>query len=210
MNAMPTATNGSVSDSAARPIHGASVSLGDGSQTTTDASGKFAFPLQVKPYDVTVVSADGASATLFQGLTRPDPTLTFLAVGSGTFHQTFVSGDVSGGSAGTGAMMTTVAFGAADSNQQFAQSTGASYAAIAAWRSAATTDSFSIHAIQSDSSGEVIQSFTGYGSSHTPLSDGQSASGVDVAFFRANNVGGSQWKCCGGEWIHVSHKCGLV
>jgi hypothetical protein len=67
--------------------------------TTTDADGNFAIAGVTPPYDVTVVSGD--LATIYQGLTRPDPSIYFFGYfGSGpnpVISSGSVTGDLTGG-----------------------------------------------------------------------------------------------------------------
>jgi hypothetical protein len=63
---------------------------------TTDANGNFTIANVPVPYDITVVNSGTKSGLVYIGLTRSDPTLTFI-VSSALANSATVSGTVSGG-----------------------------------------------------------------------------------------------------------------
>ncbi len=80
------------------PLAGVTVAIGTRT-TLTDADGHFSIPGVTPPYDLTLVApGDPPMAGVYQGLTRPDPTLVFVLFdGLGTSHSGVVSGSVTGG-----------------------------------------------------------------------------------------------------------------
>ncbi|MFL5438005.1 MAG: hypothetical protein ACJ79W_02495, partial [Myxococcales bacterium] len=65
------------------PVSGAKVKVGNGPVVTTDPGGRFLVQAPGGPYDVTAVSADGSSAAVYVGLTRPDPIVSIPLEGPG-------------------------------------------------------------------------------------------------------------------------------
>ncbi len=94
------------------------MSIGIGQKTAvTDAEGGFSIFGVVLPYDVNVVSAGtGLYVARYEGLTRPDPTITFLLLFStGEPNTATIAGTVSGGeSIGTAGVFTTAFFTTTD------------------------------------------------------------------------------------------------
>jgi len=93
-------------------LSGLSVGIGD-KTAVTDADGGFSIPGVVTPYDVNVVLAGTTlSVGRYEGLTRPDPTLTFLLLFStGEPNTATIAGTVSGGEPiGTASLFTTAFF----------------------------------------------------------------------------------------------------
>lgn len=81
-----------------QPVASAPVVITSGSasfSTTTNASGAFSVSGVTPPYDATVVA--GNQALVYQGLTRPDPTLVFVDLVPGAPRAATLSGTVSGG-----------------------------------------------------------------------------------------------------------------
>jgi hypothetical protein len=64
--------------------------------TNTDASGNFSIGSVTTPYDITVVDATNKRALVYKGLSRTDPTLTFLGSTPGTLRQGTINGKISG------------------------------------------------------------------------------------------------------------------
>jgi hypothetical protein len=64
----------------------------------TDSQGSFAIPGVTPPYDITVIDSIQKVTTTYQGLTRADPTLVFLAT-EGVAQQATLSGTITGGDA---------------------------------------------------------------------------------------------------------------
>ncbi len=82
------------------PVSGAKVRVGGKSVVTTGADGRFSVPGVTSPYDVTVVSGDGAAATAYVGLTRSNPTVALWLTGPGVAtvtHSATITGQLSGG-----------------------------------------------------------------------------------------------------------------
>jgi hypothetical protein len=67
------------------------------SSTNTDANGNFSITSVTTPYDITVVDATNKRALVYKGLSRPDPTLTFLGSSPGTARHGTINGKISGG-----------------------------------------------------------------------------------------------------------------
>ena len=65
--------------------------------TNTDANGNFSIASVSTPYDITVVDGTNKRALVYKGLTRQDPTLTFLGSSPGTARHGAVNGKISGG-----------------------------------------------------------------------------------------------------------------
>ena len=90
--------SGRVVDSALRPRAGVEVRIGS-RRATTAADGSFRIDGVAPPYDAAVL--DFATAVVFRGLTRRDPTLTVPALGLATTdapaRQASISGALSGG-----------------------------------------------------------------------------------------------------------------
>jgi hypothetical protein len=64
---------------------------------TTDANGSFTIPNVTVPYNVTVVNATTQTALVYIGLTRADPTLTFVGLYPPFSSSATLSGTVNGG-----------------------------------------------------------------------------------------------------------------
>jgi hypothetical protein len=87
--------------------------------TNTDASGNFSIASVTTPYDITVVDAADKQALVYKGLSRQDPTLTFLGSAPGTARHGTVSGKIFGGTftPNQGASdITTVVFASGETN----------------------------------------------------------------------------------------------
>lgn len=99
INPPPTLTvAGAVIGINLQPVASAPVVITSGSNsfsTTTNASGAFSVSGVTPPYDATVVA--GNQALVYQGLTRPDPTLVFVDFVPGAPRTATLSGTVSGG-----------------------------------------------------------------------------------------------------------------
>jgi hypothetical protein len=143
------------------PVPGVLIAIG-GQSTHTDASGRFRIPNVSVPYDLIEVVPTGlGAAAVYQGLTRPDPTV--LAVGSWpTLHSGTVTGTISGGEAvGSPGVNTVVGWGSAESDP----ATGAvlnPYALDVYWRGPNAITG-TVHALQWKTDSQGLTIFTGHG-----------------------------------------------
>lgn len=98
-NAMPTVitVTGKVVGANGLPMASLPVVISTLPSVTTDANGNFTIPNVTAPYDVTVVHATAQIALVYIGLTRPDPTLTFITLYPSFPSSATLSGTVNGG-----------------------------------------------------------------------------------------------------------------
>ncbi|MDJ0973775.1 MAG: carboxypeptidase-like regulatory domain-containing protein [Planctomycetota bacterium] len=93
--------NGVVVDPAGYAVRGVSVAILGHPLQTTGANGTFGFSDVAVPYTAVVIASGIGSptVTVYEGLTRPDPTLVATA-GDGVVYTATVEGEVTGGGAG--------------------------------------------------------------------------------------------------------------
>ncbi len=70
--------NGYVKDIDGEPISGITVQIKGKTPTTTAADGSFTIPDVVPPYEIRIILSTQQAAVVYQGLTRPDPSLLYI------------------------------------------------------------------------------------------------------------------------------------
>jgi len=110
----PLTVSGTVSSAELGAVSGAEVRIGS-ARSTTDSSGHFNIPNVVAPYDLVVVLTAARAATIYEGLTRADPTVFVDAVSLSSQKIGRINGQISGGSPpGNGTVETWVTFASSD------------------------------------------------------------------------------------------------
>jgi len=180
---------------------GMTVDIG-GKTAVTDADGHFAIPGVVTPYDANVVSAGtGLFTARYEGLTRPDPTLTFLLLFStGEPNTATIAGTVSGGETlGTAGLFTIAFFTTADVRFDFESigihPTNNPFTFPISWFGPEAI-SGTVHVLQfaAPFPGEPPTAYTGYGThSGLPVARDGALTGADVALTAPGNatIGGT-------------------
>jgi len=177
----PITVTGAVVDTNGQPTPGLTVVIASGtaSQTlVTDASGSFVAPGVLPPYDATVVQA--TQATVYQGLSRNDPTLTaFFSLTDN--RSAGISGSLVGGTYPEPAGYNTfLVFASPQTVHSLGTPTTASYSSTLAWPGPSTTTG-TIYGLQVHSSGGLPTDYPGYGTlSGVALTDTGSLTGQDV------------------------------
>jgi len=109
--AFPVDVHGRVVGATGAALLGMTVHIGD-KTAVTDSDGHFSISGVATPYDVNIASTGtGAFTARYEGLTRPDPTLTFILLFStGEPNTATIAGTVSGGETLGTAGLFTIAF----------------------------------------------------------------------------------------------------
>jgi hypothetical protein len=177
-------------------LSGLSVGIG-GKTAVTDVEGRFSIGGIVPPYDVDV-TLDGTTPSVvrYEGLTRPDPTLSFLLLfGNGQPNTATVAGTISGGEPiGSEGLFTTAFFSTPDARFDFTAigvtSRNNPFTLPVSWFGPQAI-SGTVHVLQfaSPGPGEPPTAYTGYGT-HPALAvarDGE-VTGADVALTAPANA----------------------
>ena len=103
------------------PLSGRTV-VQSGRSTTTDASGNFTFTTVAVPYDIVILqtattqSSPNKVASVYQQLTRTDPTLTDFSVTRSTNQSATLGGSLTGAFPAPSGAATAVVFGSAEAS----------------------------------------------------------------------------------------------
>jgi hypothetical protein len=175
--------SGTVVDLSGQPYPGQTVILSSGSFTqteTTDAGGAFSVEGVPRPYMATVVAGGGEFVSVYQGLTRVDPTLTGFFTPHGGRAST-LTGQFTGGSPpGTVGDSTSFVFASAETVQDFIEFSS-DYHEQLRWSGPSTTTG-TLYAIQVHLSEGVPTDYPGYGTrDNVALEDTGTLTGQDVA-----------------------------
>jgi hypothetical protein len=179
--ANPIVVTGAVVDANGQPTPGLTVVIASssGSQTlVTDANGTFTTTNVLPPYDATVVQA--TQATVYQGLSRTDPTLTaFFSLTNN--RSAGISGSLVGGTYPESAGYNTfLVFASPQTVHSVGTPTTATYSSTLAWPGPSTTTG-TLYALQVHSSGGLPTDYPGYGTlSGVALTDTGSVTGQNV------------------------------
>ena len=176
----------------------AGLNVGIGERTAvTDADGRFSIAGVVPPYDLSVVLAGTPpSVGRYEGLTRADPTITFLLLfGTVVPNTATIAGTVSGGETiGTRGLFTTAFFTTSDAHADFIAigitSRNNPFTLPVSWFGPEAI-SGTVHVLQFEApeAGEPPTAYTGYGM-HSALAvtrDGE-LTGADVALTAPGNA----------------------
>ena len=165
--------------------------------TNTDAGGNFSIASVTTPYDITVVDAVNKRALVYKGLSRQDPTLTFLGSSPGTARHGTVSGKISGGTftPNQGASdVTVVEFASAEANASLNTAISGIFGPLSLTWYGPTVTTGGLFALQftADASGlPVANGFKGYGArTGIAVNDGSTLSNQ---FDTLQTVGTSQF-----------------
>jgi hypothetical protein len=183
----PVTVSGMAIGNDLQPVAGAQVKLTSGSfsvTASTDAAGGFSASGVPVPYNALLVVPALAEVTLYQGLTRPDPTLVSLGSLVPSHPAATVGGTISGGSALPlpPNARTRVAFGSAEGGGvgNADGATGAYQVGPSWWGSPSTTGTLYALQWQYDAAGLPL-SYTGFTSrTGVTLADGASLTGQDL------------------------------
>lgn len=170
-----------------QPVAGATVQLRSGSFTataTTDGDGGFSVSGVPTPYDAMLVVPALAEVTLYQGLTRSDPTLVSLGSSVPSHPAATVQGAVSGGASLPlpPNARTRVAFGSAEGGGVASAdgATGTYQVGPSWWGTPSTTGTLYALQWQYDAAG-LPSSYTGFASrTGVTLTDGVTLTGQDL------------------------------
>lgn len=171
---------GTIVDQLQNPIPNADVLVND-VKTSTASDGTFSVPDVQPPYDVAVSVPGGFFVQLFLGLTAASPTLE--SPGAYSFHQATIAGSLGSAafqSAEAGLVLpagSTLALGAA----MVSQGSGPTYGPATVKFGGASTRSTTLYGLRAlvDSNGNPT-SFTGYGTLHVDLHDGDTLTGLTI------------------------------
>jgi len=206
--AAPDGGGGSPDGGATLDVHGrvvgptgvalAGLSVGIGEKTAvTDMDGRFSITGVVPPYDLNVVLAGTpVSVGRYEGLTRPDPTITFLLLfGTVVPNTATIAGTVSGGEPiGSQGLFTTAFFTTSEAHSDFTAigitSRNNPFTLPVSWFGPEAI-SGTVHVLQFEAPGpgESPTAYTGYGT-HSALAvtrDGE-LTGADVALTAPGNA----------------------
>jgi hypothetical protein len=176
--------HGTVVDLAGHVSAGQTVVLTSGSFTKTqvsDDAGTFSMEGVPTPYTATVVDSGGEVVTAYQGLTRPDPTLTDILTPPST-RGAILSGQFSGGSFPVNGLDTmSLLFASPEVVQALGMPIAASYLAHVTWAGPATTTG-TLYAIQVHNGPEGPLDYPGFGArDNVTLQDTGTLNGQDIA-----------------------------
>jgi len=169
-----------------RAVASVPVVIGTLPAATTDANGNFSIANVTVPYDVTVVNPSSNTALVYIGLTRTDPTLTFIDLYPGFPSSATLGGAVTGGEVYPQPLnhFLGVSFISPECDWTLimnAPSTG-SYSLKPSWDGPASTTGI-IHALewQADATTFLPISYKGYGTkTGVALSNGGTFTGQNV------------------------------
>lgn len=158
----PMTISGFVISTPGARVAGANVAIGT-QTTTSDANGAFSIPNVIPPYDLVVYDATGdGKAVIYQGLTRANPNVIWLA-GSGSLQTSTVEGSISGGDALPEVLdRTTVAFGSPE-GEDSSNVTNSPYSLNPEWTGTSATTTGTLHVLQVRPSSGIATQYRGYG-----------------------------------------------
>jgi len=162
--------SGTVVDFFNQPINGAAVVVKGKAAVTTNSSGGFTVTNVTTPYDISMVIGSQKLAIVYQGLTRPDPTLVYTFGAFGTSNSATISGTVPAAAGRT----TRVVFVSGDEQGSTTanQTTGA-YNFSVSWFSSAASLSGMIHVVRyTTGTNNLPSSYDAFGSQPLTISDG--------------------------------------
>jgi hypothetical protein len=165
--------------------------------TNTDANGNFSIASVSTPYDITVVDATNKRALIYKGLSRQDPTLTFIGSSPGTARHGTVNGKISGGTftPNQGASdVTKVVFASTEASAGLNTAVSGIFGPLNLTWYGPTVTTGSLYALQftTDASGlPVASGYKGYGSrAGIAVNDGST---LNNQFDTLQSVGTSQF-----------------
>lgn len=184
---------GVVVDSAGFAVRGVAVAILGHPLQTTGPNGTFGFTGVSVPYTAVVIASGSASpqVTVYEGLTRPDPTLTATA-GDGVVYTASVEGAVTGGGAGIPSpadhaieIFTELLAPTRPGhlrNSLASPVTGVFAGLPLAWGETPSTN-VRLHALQyaRDPLSGLPIAFTGYGSQAEPIVHGDDLAGIAIS-----------------------------
>lgn len=173
------------------PLAGLTVAIGERT-TVTDANGRFSVSEVTPPYDLTLVAPGTPPLVgIYQGLTRPDPTLAFLFfVASGEPNTGFVSGTVSEGDEIPSDGEVTGALFASPEASGLVTLGSRDYTLPLAWFGPTTTIG-TVHVLQwkSPGPGRVPTAYTGFGTvTAVRVTDGLTNDEASMQLFDPGNT----------------------
>jgi hypothetical protein len=179
--------SGTVTDATGNIASGETVLITSGTfsqSAVSDANGAFSVANVPTPYNATILDTGGVVASQYQGLTRPDPTLTDFV----TINQTMsasVAGQLTGGAfPQTTGLATPVVFSSpqttASSSALSIVSNGPSYSGSVSWLGPTSTTG-TLYALEVHTVSDLPVDYPGYGTaSNVLLQNGASYSGQTI------------------------------
>jgi hypothetical protein len=154
--------SGRLLDSSRAPAPGITVSIGDRG-TVTDEDGRFSLADVPTPYALTALSVESKEAVVYQGLTRPDPTILWPRSLASPDMRGQVAGRVDGGVADSSTIQTALVFFSPEAQIQSTSLDG-HYVLPVSWSGPLFTTG-AVHALQiaSPVRGALPTSYPGYG-----------------------------------------------
>ncbi|MEW6509696.1 MAG: carboxypeptidase-like regulatory domain-containing protein [Bacteroidota bacterium] len=152
-----------------QPVAGVPVLIKGIPSTNTDANGNFTFTNVSAPYDVTVIDGTGKTAFMYKGVTRTDPTLSFLGMSPGTPRNANITGKVFGGAFSPtqpADHTTQVAFISPEAMNNTTTAADGTFGPMGINWASATTTTGALYALQFQRDGAglpVASGFKGYG-----------------------------------------------
>ena len=178
----PITVAGTVIDERSRKVSGAAVTVG-GRTVNSDGNGAFSITDVTPPYDVVAIAPGSTkTASVYKGLTRPDPAIVLFISGGPSLKGGQVTGNVTGGDA-LGAFLehTVVAWGSREVATSISVDSNP-YTLNIPWSTAANALDGSVHALQWTQGTDGLLVFKGYGvRSGVRVSDSETTNNVDVA-----------------------------
>ena len=178
----PATINGRVLSALRAPVPNVPVVVLGKPPVSTDASGRFSIPGVTPPYTIVVVNAVQLEVFVFQGVTRPDPTLTYLGIGFDTSRSASFSGTLHGGTYPQPQDHETVlGFDSPDVGGFFNSALDSAFAITFGW-SGPTSVTGTVHALQWQLTRDGLPStYKGYGSiANVALTNGGSVTGANI------------------------------
>jgi len=172
--------SGRVLDASRAPVPGVTVSIGD-QGTVTDEAGRFSLTDVPPPYVLAVLSVESNEAVVYQGLTRPDPTLLWPRSLASLDMRGQVAGTVDGGAAESSSVKTALVFFSPEAQIQSTSLDGR-YVLPVSWSGPLVTTG-AVHALQiaSPVRGALPTSYPGYGvTTGVQVFPENTTAGVDV------------------------------
>jgi hypothetical protein len=185
--AAPIAVSGTVVDNntPSQPSPGQTVVITSGTfsqSVVTDANGAFSVSAVPTPYTATILDVGGTSAFQYQGLTRPDPTLTDLVALQAQSNSAVLSGMLTGGSYPEGSGYSTVlTFASPQTTVRIGDVPSGSYSDTLSWGGPTTTAGV-LYGLQIHTVAGLPADYPGYGTLPSlSLENTETLSGQNVA-----------------------------
>jgi hypothetical protein len=205
----PSTINGRVLSQRRAPVPNVPVYIIGKAPVNTDADGRFSIPNVTPPYTIAVVNNADLQVYVFTGVTRTDPTLTYIGFGFDTTRTSQYAGTLHGGSYPQPPNHTTAITLESPVATPIAVAADSAFSVNLQWFGQPSL-SGTIHAFQWQTTGGLPSAYTGYGTApNVTITNGGSVSGASINISRPGDTTASGTITLPGGYTQTGRQVGL-